>query len=54
MNKQPDWTWPDGKRIAVVLNVCLEAWSDRKAPPDTWVGTRSQIADRGLSMAYAR
>jgi hypothetical protein len=24
--------WPDGKRIAVVFNVCLEAWSDGKAP----------------------
>jgi peptidoglycan/xylan/chitin deacetylase (PgdA/CDA1 family) len=32
MNKQPDWTWPNGKRIAVVFNVCLEAWSDGKAP----------------------
>src|SRR6516162_5939199 len=26
------WVWPDGKRIAVVFNVCLEAWSDGKAP----------------------
>jgi peptidoglycan/xylan/chitin deacetylase (PgdA/CDA1 family) len=25
-------TWPNGKRIAVVFNVCLEAWSDGKAP----------------------
>ena len=32
MKKQPDWTWPNGKRIAVVFNVCLEAWSDGKAP----------------------
>jgi peptidoglycan/xylan/chitin deacetylase (PgdA/CDA1 family) len=32
MKKQPDWTWPSGKRIAVVFNVCLEAWSDGKAP----------------------
>ena len=24
--------WPGGKRIAVVFNVCLEAWSDGKAP----------------------
>jgi peptidoglycan/xylan/chitin deacetylase (PgdA/CDA1 family) len=32
MKKQPDWTWPTGKRIAVVFNVCLEAWSDGKAP----------------------
>ncbi len=30
--KNPDWTWPGGKRIAVVFNVCLEAWSDGKAP----------------------
>jgi peptidoglycan/xylan/chitin deacetylase (PgdA/CDA1 family) len=27
-----DWLWPGGKRIAVVFNVCLEAWSDGKAP----------------------
>jgi peptidoglycan/xylan/chitin deacetylase (PgdA/CDA1 family) len=32
MKKQPDWAWPNGKRIAVVFNVCLEAWSDGKAP----------------------
>jgi peptidoglycan/xylan/chitin deacetylase (PgdA/CDA1 family) len=25
-------SWPNGKRIAVVFNVCLEAWSDGKAP----------------------
>src|ERR1700749_859659 len=29
---KPDWEWPNGKRIAVVFNVCLEAWSDGKAP----------------------
>jgi peptidoglycan/xylan/chitin deacetylase (PgdA/CDA1 family) len=27
-----NWQWPNGKRIAVVFNVCLEAWSDGKAP----------------------
>jgi peptidoglycan/xylan/chitin deacetylase (PgdA/CDA1 family) len=32
MNNQPNWVWPNGKRIAVVFNVCLEAWSDGKAP----------------------
>ena len=32
MQKIPDWVWPGGKRIAVVFNVCLEAWSDGKAP----------------------
>jgi peptidoglycan/xylan/chitin deacetylase (PgdA/CDA1 family) len=32
MKNKPDWLWPDGKRIAVVFNVCLEAWSDGKAP----------------------
>ena len=26
------WRWPHGKRTAVVFNVCLEAWSDGKAP----------------------
>ena len=30
--KNPKWLWPNGKRIAVVFNVCLEAWSDGKAP----------------------
>ena len=29
---EPTWLWPNGKRIAVVFNVCLEAWSDGKAP----------------------
>src|SRR6185503_16674879 len=32
MTQQPNWVWPNGKRIAVVFNVCLEAWSDGKAP----------------------
>ncbi len=32
MKKSPKWAWPNGKRIAVVFNVCLEAWSDGKAP----------------------
>ncbi len=27
-----DWTWPGGKRIAVLFNICLEAWSDGVAP----------------------
>jgi peptidoglycan/xylan/chitin deacetylase (PgdA/CDA1 family) len=31
MNKST-WLWPNGKRIAVIFNVCLEAWSDGKAP----------------------
>jgi len=26
------WSWPKNKKIAVVFNVCLEAWSDGKAP----------------------
>ena len=26
------WWSPNDKRIAVVFNVCLEAWSDGKAP----------------------
>jgi len=30
--KSVDWLWPNNKRIAVVFNVCLEAWSDGKAP----------------------
>ncbi|HXW48083.1 MAG TPA: polysaccharide deacetylase family protein [Xanthobacteraceae bacterium] len=32
MKNKPNWEWPGGKRIAVVFNVCLEAWSDDKAP----------------------
>jgi peptidoglycan/xylan/chitin deacetylase (PgdA/CDA1 family) len=27
-----DWLWPGGRRVAVVFNVCLEAWSEGKAP----------------------
>ena len=27
-----DWRWPGNKPIAVIFNVCLEAWSDGKAP----------------------
>jgi peptidoglycan/xylan/chitin deacetylase (PgdA/CDA1 family) len=27
-----NWVWPEGRKIAVVFNVCLEAWSDGKAP----------------------
>jgi peptidoglycan/xylan/chitin deacetylase (PgdA/CDA1 family) len=30
--RNPDWLWPGGRRIAVAFNVCLEAWSDGKAP----------------------
>ena len=30
--KNSRWLWPNAKRIAVVFNVCLEAWSDGKAP----------------------
>jgi peptidoglycan/xylan/chitin deacetylase (PgdA/CDA1 family) len=29
---KPLWPWPGKKRIAVIFNVCLEAWSDGKAP----------------------
>jgi peptidoglycan/xylan/chitin deacetylase (PgdA/CDA1 family) len=32
MTKPVSWVWPNGKRTAVVFNVCLEAWSDGKAP----------------------
>lgn len=32
MTRPASWLWPNGKRIAVVFNVCLEAWSDGKAP----------------------
>lgn len=30
--KTPNWRWPGDKQIAVCFNVCLEAWSDGKAP----------------------
>ncbi len=30
--ERADWMWPQGKRVAVIFNVCLEAWSDGKAP----------------------
>jgi hypothetical protein len=32
MSPHLDWRWPNNKRIAVVFNVCLEQWSDGKAP----------------------
>jgi peptidoglycan/xylan/chitin deacetylase (PgdA/CDA1 family) len=32
MAEQASWQWKDGKPIAVVFNVCLEAWSDGRAP----------------------
>ena len=32
MTSEPQWQWKDGKPIAVIFNVCLEAWSDGKAP----------------------
>src|SRR5882672_7398148 len=32
MARPVNWLWPNGKRTAVVFNVCLEAWSDGKAP----------------------
>jgi hypothetical protein len=30
--KAPTWRWPGNKQVAVCFNVCLEAWSDGKAP----------------------
>jgi peptidoglycan/xylan/chitin deacetylase (PgdA/CDA1 family) len=30
--KEPGWRWPGGKKGAVLFNICLEAWSDGKAP----------------------
>jgi peptidoglycan/xylan/chitin deacetylase (PgdA/CDA1 family) len=30
--QQVEWQWPGGKPLAVIFNVCLEAWSDGKAP----------------------
>ena len=32
MSEQVQGQWPGGKKIAVIFNVCLEAWSDGKAP----------------------
>ena len=32
MSEQVQGQWPGGKTIAVIFNVCLEAWSDGKAP----------------------
>jgi len=29
---QSGWLWPGNRRIAVVFNVCLEAWSDGNPP----------------------
>jgi peptidoglycan/xylan/chitin deacetylase (PgdA/CDA1 family) len=27
-----EWRWPAGKKGAILFNICLEAWSDGKAP----------------------
>ena len=27
-----EWKWPGGRQGAVLFNICLEAWSDGKAP----------------------
>lgn len=43
MKNKPDWEWPNGKRIAVVFNVCLEAWSDGKAPGISPMGNPLQV-----------
>src|SRR5260370_7801880 len=32
MTRPVNWLWPNGKRTAVVFNVCLEGWSDGQAP----------------------
>src|SRR6202167_100147 len=32
MQNKPNWEGPTGRRLAVVSNVCLEPWSDGKAP----------------------
>ncbi len=30
--KTVEWRWPGGKKGAILFNICLEAWSDGKAP----------------------
>jgi hypothetical protein len=30
--KTAEWRWPGGRQGAVLFNICLEAWSDGKAP----------------------
>src|SRR5258708_1344020 len=39
MTKPVNWVWPNGKRTAVVFNVCLEPWSAGKAPGISPMGT---------------
>lgn len=48
------WSWPGGKRIAVVFNVCLEAWSDGKAPGINPMGNPlpPQVLDR-MAISWA-
>lgn len=48
------WEWPDGKRIAVAFNVCLEAWSAGKAPGISPMGNPlpSQVLDR-MAISWA-
>ncbi len=56
MKKQPDWVWPNGKRIAVVFNICLEAWSDGKAPGISPMGNPlpAGVRRRTFGLAPAR
>ena len=30
--KQPRFSWPDGKRVAIAATAMLEVWSEGKAP----------------------
>jgi hypothetical protein len=47
------WRWPNGKRTAVVFNVCLEAWSDGKASGISPMGN-PQPAGVLVTMAISR
>jgi peptidoglycan/xylan/chitin deacetylase (PgdA/CDA1 family) len=32
MERPPAWAWPDGKRVAVLVSVLLESWTEGTAP----------------------
>jgi hypothetical protein len=54
MKKKPDWTWPKGKRIAVIFNVCLEAWSDGKAPGISPMGNPLPVLRSAFIASWTR
>ena len=50
--QQLEWQWPGGKPIAVIFNICLEAWSDGKAPGISPMGNPLSRPGANASQAW--